>query len=417
MKNIKNNISILLLTLACSQFAMAQGGSNYSLFGIGDMTPAIGAQFKGLNGTSIAFPEELGINTVNPAMWSTVVSTRLQIGYSFNQHLNTTEGKDLLQNNGKLSGIQGIFSIDTSMGIAASFGIIPFSNVNFKVANPFVINNANISFSGRTVYSGIGGLNKAYIGGASNIYGGLSVGASLFAVFGKTEYNSETYFFDEYYYTANNNTKEKYSGAGYSLGMYFEGPYNLNFGAYYETFNSVSVTSDLTYTSDLVADTSFRDVFDFNLPAAYGFGLSHKTGKFILGADVAFRNFSDLEYRKFDNSEFGENTRISVGVSRLGNKSAGADFLDEITYRVGAGYQNMYYKVNQRNGTGKTAISEYSLSFGMSMPLPGTAFMDAALQIGSRGTTENGLIREYFARLSVDLSIGETWFKPFRRGF
>jgi hypothetical protein len=56
-------------------------------------------------------------------------------------------------------------------------------------------------------------------------------------------------------------------------------------------------------------------------------------------------------------------------------------------------------------------------SIGFQVPWSGTFISDIALTFGSRGTQTDGLIREYFGKLSVDVSIGETWFKPFKRDY
>jgi hypothetical protein len=43
--------------------------------------------------------------------------------------------------------------------------------------------------------------------------------------------------------------------------------------------------------------------------------------------------------------------------------------------------------------------------------------IDASFILGQRGTTDFGLINEYFGRLLINLSIGDTWFKPIRKYF
>jgi hypothetical protein len=41
--------------------------------------------------------------------------------------------------------------------------------------------------------------------------------------------------------------------------------------------------------------------------------------------------------------------------------------------------------------------------------------MDVGIELGTRGTTENGLTQELFGKLSVELSINELWFQSSRR--
>ncbi|MER3330173.1 MAG: hypothetical protein RIF34_11385, partial [Candidatus Kapaibacterium sp.] len=77
----------------------------------------------------------------------------------------------------------------------------------------------------------------------------------------------------------------------------------------------------------------------------------------------------------------------------------------------GASFKNHYFQVNG------LAIDEYSGSFGLTIPIKGTAELDAAITFGQRGTTDSGLIKESFGKLSVNISIGDTWFQPFNRSY
>lgn len=53
----------------------------------------------------------------------------------------------------------------------------------------------------------------------------------------------------------------------------------------------------------------------------------------------------------------------------------------------------------------------------MNFPLKNTAFIDASLTFGARGKADGILVKEYFGKLNIDISIGETWFKPYKREY
>jgi hypothetical protein len=55
------------------------------------------------------------------------------------------------------------------------------------------------------------------------------------------------------------------------------------------------------------------------------------------------------------------------------------------------------------------------LSFGMDLPITTDALLGLALTGGQRGTTNNGLVKEMFARFTVSVTINEIWFQPFAR--
>ncbi len=107
----------LVLCLTSPSQLRAQGGSNYSIFGIGDLRQTLGASYDGLAGTQIAVWSDYAINLANPAAWGAVKSTRIQGGFRFNQQSVSNGSITSDQNNGKLEGMATIFSIDTALGI------------------------------------------------------------------------------------------------------------------------------------------------------------------------------------------------------------------------------------------------------------------------------------------------------------
>ena len=140
-------ISVLAVFLQINSL-YSQGGSNYSIFGVGDIYSSASAYYEGLGGTSIAFPSEHSINTKNPALWSLVKNTRLHAGYRFHQNLVTKGENQLLQNNGQVDGVFSIFAIDSAMGLAASFGIYPYSSVNYLISTPLAMVNQALELNG-----------------------------------------------------------------------------------------------------------------------------------------------------------------------------------------------------------------------------------------------------------------------------
>ena len=90
---------IVILFILTNAALFSQGGSNYSIFGVGELNYVNGAKYDALGGTSVAFPHATGINLSNPAMWSENEDTRIQLGYKFNQSLVSNQNQDLYQNN------------------------------------------------------------------------------------------------------------------------------------------------------------------------------------------------------------------------------------------------------------------------------------------------------------------------------
>ncbi len=402
----------LLIVFISANSIFAQGGSNYSIFGLGDINHYGNASYEGMAGVSVAMPSTTGINYRNPAMWSLVKTTRLQTGYKFNQ--NVVDGSDgsLLQNNGGLSGFSALFALDTGLGIAASFGIVPYSSVNYLIATPFEVNLNNLKQSGTTTYQGAGGISTVYLGASTGLGYGFFAGVSANANFGIIK-NLITSEFDDPSYTHRfSNYKEDYVNFfALNTGLYYNGIENLGIGLFYSASSIIDVETKEVYDSPFLLDTSNTYNSVYSYPSSIGVGFSYLSGNFLFGADFSTQDFSNFQFNIGKNTVLKNSSTAAFGVNRIGNPSVNADFMDRISYKFGIGYKELYYRVLGNE------INEYYASFGMAIPWKGTLLTDVSFTFGYRGTLNNGLVKEYFGKLGLDISIGETWFIPFKREY
>ncbi len=409
---MKHIILYLLVIFFCVNAVFAQGGSNYSIFGLGDINHFGNASYEGLAGVSIAMPSTTAINYRNPALWSLVTTTRLQTGYKFNQNIVEGNESSLLQNNGGISGFTGIFAIDTGMGISASFGLVPFSNVNYLIATPFEVSIGDIKQKGTTIYQGAGGISTGYLGVSTGIGYGIYAGVSANANFGIIKNLITSEFEDPTYSHRFSNYKEDYVNFfTINSGIYYNGITNLGIGLYYSTSSNIDVETKEVYDSPFLLDTSYTYNSVYSYPSSIGIGISYLSGKFLFGADFSTQDFSNFQFNKGKNTELKNSTTAAFGVNRIGNPSLNADFMDRISYKLGLGYKELYYKVLANE------INEYYASFGMAIPWKGTLQTDLSFTFGYRGTLNDGLVKEYFGKFGIDISIGETWFIPFKREY
>ncbi len=402
--------SILLVSMFFLNFyqARTEGGSNYSVFGIGDLQGANGAFYQGLGGTSIALPSEDAINFRNPALWGLVSKTRLQVGYRFIQLYISQGNESLFQNNGSVDAIAGIFSVDTSVGISISFGLVPYSHVDYLNINPIKLFLDGMEVQGKSTYQGKGGLTNGYLGMSYQLFDGLYLGASAFANFGSLSSSIKTVLYDAHSIETITLRDDNYMGSGLRAGIYYQLG-SLGLGAFYEKQINFKVKSQLRYYYLVDADTTLIDENKFTLPDAYGFGASLRTGKFLIGADIMMQDYTGFGYQIGPKAEFKDFLSANIGVQRTGSKLAGTKYLDKVDFNFGMGFKQLYYRVLGKD------INEFYGSFGMSMPLLDNTKLDWALVIGNRGTTDSGLINETFGSFIISISIGEVWFKPFRR--
>lgn len=408
----KKYLIIITVLLAGLSNLYSQGGSNYSIFGIGDVSVNNSAYFNGLGGTSVGVKSDKQINMLNPALLAPLKTTRLQTGYLFNQNYVSSESSSLFQNNGKVNGLNAVFALDTSMDIAVTFGLNPYSSVNYYISNPVSVTlDTNETYTGRANYLGLGGLSELQFGIAGKVFKDFYLGLIASYKFGKIQTINTVTIYDQYSFYSTSEKINKMSGAGLKMGMYYEPITNLGIGAFYN--HNFKMTNDLEYKygSQLLYDTSITSSGEIELPSSFGVGASYKSGKFLFAMDYLNQDFSNFDLNKSSKFTYQPLTQISFGFSRLGNPGFTAEYLDKITYNFGFGYKSLYYKV------GEDLISDKYLSIGLELPIAGNSLINTTFVFGTRGTTNNKLVQEYYGKLYIDFSIGETWFKPFIREY
>lgn len=411
MKNIKIIFAIFII---CSVQILAQGGSNYSIFGIGDIHNNIGARYEAMGGTSIAVPSIYNINTKNPALWTYVQNTRIQAGYNYNlRHIEQGDNK-MYQSNASVNQFLGIFAIDTAKGISASFGILPYSSVNYYIKKNERIKNANFDIYGESMYEGSGGVSQAYLGAAANIFRNLKVGLSVSAFFGKLNQNINTIFYDYINQTLINRRSTIVRGSSLKAGIIFEPVKNLLIGAVYDKtlafHNEIEVFYDGSYNY-VKNDSTYSMFYDYKLPDVFGAGVSYQINNYLIAADFSMQDFTNFGLNKTNKFEYRNSYNASIGLSRIGEGGFRKTIFDKTTYNLGMGYRQLYYKVFGQD------INEYYGSVGFDVPVSYYFWLNTGFTFGVRGVNTNGAIKETFGRLNVNISLGETWFRPYKEEY
>ena len=405
------------LLIATSLELFSQGGSNYSTFGIGDIIYGQTASSQAMGGTQISVPSNNTINMLNPAMWSLVRTTRVQTGYRFNQNSTVMDGgTNFLQNNGSLNGFYSLFNFDTVKEISAVLLFQPFSSVNYYMSSPASVNKSGVNLQGDKIFRGSGGLSNLTIGLSSKIFDGFYLGGSVAALIGKIDHSTLVSYHNAHTLNYQVNNSDIFLGVNFNIGTMINPIDNFYIGAFYQHQNKSKVESRNEYmyipTLGVLTDTAVLNNFNASMPSFWGVGVSFIVGGFLLSTDYVVGNFSDLSINKTaQNDDFNNTRKISFGTVKLGNPNQFASLSDRASYKFGAYHEQLYYKVNTHS------INEYGLSAGFQFPVSRTAQIDFSLVFGTRGTSNNGLLKENFGRMIIELSIGDIWFRPFRTDF
>lgn len=402
-------VMVMITVLCTSTSLFSQGGSNYSTVGFGDLRLSSGALYDGMAGTSIAMPNDHGINTVNPALLGVSPFTRLQASYRFSQHRVSARDGSASQYSSEVDGLLALFSIDTALGIGVNFGIVPYSSVNYAVERPIGSTKDSTTPSGRSSQVGSGGVSAIQLGVSTRVLSALYAGVSARVLFGLTSQTDEVL---SNAYAERLQTLQSFDMRGTLLraGLYFRPNTSWSVGAFLSGGSDASYTVTQS-TVGFVGTATYYDSTTTNerttpLPIGYGIGASFHAGRTTLGADIEIMDASSVTLNTPAWASLGQLLRVSVGFSQTAAGYA-PTFFDKLGYRAGISFTRLYYAINGNN------VEEYMGSFGIDFPLGAAATVDLALQAGYRGPSVG--LSETFGRFMASISIGEIWFRQFAR--
>jgi hypothetical protein len=409
-----STICTLLALIALPALA-GTGGSSYSLFGIGDLRYIPNARSAGMGYTGLALPSPNYINSIQPAAWSRINRVRLEAGLLYEGYKASDKDRSLYLANADFSGALLAIPISTDKGIVTVLGFTPYSNVNYDL----FVKGSQQGMDYQLNYTGAGGVSRGIAGLSYAPVAGLSLGASFNYLFGSIDkattlspLNSApdggTY----------GNSVSTGSVTMHGITMTLGGQFN-GFDSFSETLKPLSIGFMVTSSTSMQTQEDTRYQFltgrdtithpngSLTVPLSYGVGLAYQAGdRTLLAADFLAQNWGTATFDGVDPAEIRNMYRIGVGAERLPARDASTWF-GRLVYRLGGFYHSTYYKINT------TAINEWGITAGMSMPLFGEARMNGAFEYGSRGTIDNGLVRDRFFRVTLSVTLSELWFQRF----
>jgi hypothetical protein len=406
---IKKILITIVLLISVSFVGFPQSSSSYTRLSIGDPVYNYSGRRLGMGqlGTSVA--DKDFINTLNPAGWSRLTRTRVEFGLSYNGLFISDKSSEFYTGEMEFNGFTIAFPVSTVYGIGVAAGIVPFSNVSYKVTESVTgITNYDIEYEGR------GGLSKVFLGSSYTLPFNLTIGATLDYYFGNLNYFSRVNFqgdnnFDSEY-------KRTYSpyGIGSTVGVISpdfssllgtESIQDLRLGFAANIISSMNTDTLLESSSTLYSDTLGSGIVSLKVPIRFSAGLSFVFNRnYLFLFDFMHQGMQDYRFNNQIDRNLRNATKLSAGFEYKPDFQPGDSFLEQIILRAGVSYEELPYIIN---GNG---INEYSVSGGFSIPLTTENTLDIGIQYASRGSKENGLIKEDRIRLNLGISLGDIWF-------
>ncbi len=423
------SLAIFLVVCVC---ASAQNGtygaySPYSIYGIGDISKEGTAYNKSMGGTGIATRNRRFINYMNPAAVTArdTLAFMADFGLVQKNTLYRQDGHRSANNTFNIYNIVMSFPIWKSS--AFMVGITPYSDVGYDFSSietdPDIIGNTgNITYDSY----GTGSIYQAFVGAGATFWKRLSVGAEMIYYFGNIDKVTNMNYSDDSYRSLNSGNELTVRGVTGKFGLQYEQRFGTDMsvivGATYKLgsrmngystnfryANQANVTDTLKYSVDTLAAKGMK--FGDEL----GVGISIKKGeKWSAEFNYIRSDWSGSGFDGVDGFAVSGDSKFSATVSQsfragfeiVPNRNDIRYYFKTCAYRVGAYYDQSYYKLDGNN------VNSMGITLGITLPVfKWYNGISLGVDLGQRSSTRNNMIRERYALFVVGFNIHDIWFR------
>jgi hypothetical protein len=422
---VKNWLLLAVLTLCHSSAALAQGGSLYSRFGVGEVRVQATAQSAGMGFAGAAIADPFYINRINPAMLTAIDQARVSGDFSYIGYLAGTTRTSGYQ---VVAGWEGAsLAIPVwNARVVLSTSLLPYSRINYEQTQQgqFITQSSSDTVSYTFSYLGLGGLNYAPVAvGAvpfnDEKWGTLRLGSALNFIFGTSTQGSEHRFDAFEFVDSAIEFEDRLAGTSFTLGVAYSSKQGIfasadqfSIGFSFTTGATLKGTRQTILTNNLgSAQFQSRDTLlisdgEAKLPSAMTMSVAYTANpNLTIAADLTLQEWANARYFGAQ-SEYQRNAlRLALGTEIIPSSEVRANVFLRSAYRFGAYYHQTNLQI------GGVGIDELGITFGVGIPLSAeSSRLDIYLHYALRGTKENNLIQENIFRIGAALNIGEKWF-------
>ncbi len=382
-------------------------GSAFEIFGLGRPVQNASAAALGRGGIGLAYADSISINFSNPAHFSAVYHSGLEIGMRGNYGRNS--GNNLIEAREDFD--FGVMKLPVTRKGGMAFGAYPL----YKAAADYAVNGTEMDGTIRNY----GQLYAMFVGGAYRFLPSLSAGFSIEAISGKYEYETVLDYADSTLLDTRLLRNNGFDGRRLQAGLAFSPIRNMQLGLSYSTMLHGSRQEISSYGA---ADGSFSFLYGAPdtshitgsfIPNTFGVGLSFNSQRLgIFSIEYQLLQFADiaedLDFSVFHNGSIQNMYRTAAGWEKPGKRQLFIPYLQKMTWRAGFIYEQGFIESpNQEPHT----MAAFTLGCG----LPLSKFqhrIDLALMGGlSQGQLyENISETEQWIQFKVSITAMERWF-------
>jgi hypothetical protein len=413
-------IIVLLFILTGTVFSQddKNGGSVYSIFGLGDLNYSTSARTDAMGIMGFALYGNYS-NILNPATWARIPNTRFSTRFNF-ENLQSSDGTNTSKRTyGNFEGFNLSIPFNTGNGWIFDAGINNYSQVNYDIQVPGKSGSEDYT----QYYSGNGGITRISLGFSYIIFRHFSFGAQFNYAFGNINKKNTIDFINTELFDSRNTYSSSVSGFYFNTGLIFHGfgkllrnkkLDNLTIGAYFSTPGNFNSTQSAKFNKITGVDSINIAENELKIPLSLGFGISNVfNDKLVIAADFFMQNWENYKIKSSDGTEahpveIKNNMRVGLGMEYTPSQKMESSIFERMSYRIGGNYTSDYLRINGED------INALGLSAGLSVPISRHNSIDLVFSYKTRGKTSNGLVKDNILHLGASVNISELWFlKPY----
>ncbi|MBU2901079.1 MULTISPECIES: hypothetical protein [Maribacter] len=405
----------------------AQDGtvSPYSFYGIGDLKNNSTVENQMMGGIGV-YADSIHINLKNPAAFG-----KLGLEVMDREGLVTytagVSNKQFTLKSFTAEEESSITSLDylalgfsVGKGLGMGFGIMPYSSVGYNLVDDRTETGGSLT----NVYTGEGGLTRAFYSIGYEIVKDLSIGATVNFNFGTLESERLQQIEDVQFGTFDRRSS-RVNGFDFNYALNYtpliKGRQRLHTSVRVNTQGNLVSKNDRQLGSFSVASGVTIEELEVNLAAqnlentelkipttttlGIGYGEDYK---WFVGAEYSFQEMSSFEnaFLGSANVAYEDASSFAFGAFLTPDHDSFTSYLKRVTYRAGLRLDKTGMLVNDVD------INNFGITFGLGLPL-GRSFsnLNLGFEFGRRGTTRADLIEESYFKFNVGLSLNDRWFQ------
>jgi len=377
--------------------------SPYSLYGLGLSNQVSTGKTNSLGKTGIAMPSDNSINNLNPASFAGIGlnSFFFDLGIKAERVTLYEDGNNEPRFNANFSNIAFAFPITKYSGFGLT--LTPYTNVGYAVLGiESEIDGDTDTFL--TNITGAGGLDDVKLNYAISIAKKLRIGLSSSFLFGNITENEIDLINGS---ILNITEKNHYEGFRFGTGFQFDITEKITLGSIinFPTNLKARQTKTINLNGFLQKETS-DNLDSFKLPLEIGFGVHTKINeKLFFNLDLK-KNFWTQTEQSDQIGDYVDQYIIGFGAEYIPRKN-GFSYWERINYRAGFNFDNGNLAISDER------VSNYTFDLGIGIPYNSrsNSMLNLGYSYGQRGQISNGLIKENYHLLTLNLSFEGIWFK------